>query len=95
MAMTFTGSFFDGRSSRPHAVRVMLDAAAGTLKVEGETIEVQHFPLAEVTIAPRVGDTARFLYLSEGGKEGRFLDYFSTHPNSRERAERIKKGLQP
>lgn len=66
MAIAFSGSFFDGKSSRPHSVQVEVDGPGKALVVEGEDIGRQRFPLELIKVAPRVGNTPRFVYL-EGG----------------------------
>lgn len=64
MAVAFSASFFDGKSSKPHAVRVRLDDA--TLVVEGEETGRLRFPLDMISISPRVGNTPRFIQLTGG-----------------------------
>lgn len=66
MTIAFAGSFYDGKSSRPHSVQVRLDADGGALVVEGDHVGRRRFPLELVKVAPRVGDTPRFIYLDGG-----------------------------
>lgn len=66
MSIAFAGAFFDGTSSRRHDVQVTLDDIGGTLLIEGEDIGKIRFPLEMIKVAPRVGNTPRFIYL-EGG----------------------------
>jgi Zn-dependent protease with chaperone function len=66
MALAFAGSFFDGSSSRPHQVEVELDPEGGSLVVSGDEIGRLRFPLDLIKVAPRVGDTPRFIYLTDG-----------------------------
>ncbi|MGI9508680.1 MAG: M48 family metallopeptidase [Geminicoccaceae bacterium] len=66
MTIAFAGSFYDGRSSKPHPVAVKLDMDGGTLVIEGDDVGRLRFPLDLINIAPRVGDTPRFIYLDGG-----------------------------
>ena len=66
MTTAFAGAFFDGRSSRRHDVQVELDDDGRALVIEGGEIGTRRFPLERIEIAPRVGDTPRFIQL-EGG----------------------------
>lgn len=66
MTIAFAGTFFDGRSSRRHSVRVELDQEEGALVVEGDETGTRRFSLEQIEVAPRVGDTPRFIQL-EGG----------------------------
>ena len=66
MTIAFSGSFFDGKSSRPHSVRVKLESAGDYLVVEGEEVGQRRFPLELIKVAPRVGNTPRFVYLEDG-----------------------------
>ena len=66
MAIAFAGAFYDGRSSKPHSVEVSLDADGQALVVEGDHIGRRRFPLELIKVAPRVGDTPRFIYLDDG-----------------------------
>lgn len=66
MSMTFNALFFDGKSSRAHDVEVLFDSNSDMLLVRGETTGEQHYPLSDINVAPRVGNTPRFIYF-EGG----------------------------
>ena len=66
MAIAFSGSFFDGKSSRPHPVQVTLETPGDYLVVEGEKVGRRRFPLELIKVAPRVGNTPRFVYLEDG-----------------------------
>ncbi len=66
MSIAFNASFFDGKSSRVHQVQVLLDEEAEQLSVRGAAAGEQRYPLADIKIAPRVGRTPRFIYLTDG-----------------------------
>ena len=66
MSIAFTGAFFDGTSSRRHDVRVKLDDGGGELLIEGEDVGQLRYPLERIKVAPRVGNTPRFIYLDGG-----------------------------
>jgi Zn-dependent protease with chaperone function len=57
------GFYFDGRSSA--ASQVEIRVAAGSIVVQGDGVE-RAWPLAEVQIAPRIGDAARTLDFPDG-----------------------------
>ncbi len=57
------GTYYDGRTSRPHAVRVDVDA--GILHVRGDAIDVA-VPVDRVRLEPRLGDLPRRLDLPDG-----------------------------
>jgi Zn-dependent protease with chaperone function len=59
----FSGTYFDGRSSRAHSVRVRFEG--GELNLRGETLELQ-VPFSDCVIAPPLGKTKRTLQLSRG-----------------------------
>ncbi|MGI9488879.1 MAG: M48 family metallopeptidase [Geminicoccaceae bacterium] len=66
MPLAFTGSFFDGTSSRRHSVQIELDDGGGALVIKGDDVGELSFPLEQIKVAPRVGDTPRFIYLDGG-----------------------------
>ena len=66
MATSFAASFFDGKTSRAHDVQVYLDPASEQLHVRGTTAGEQRYPLTEIKIEPRVGNTPRFIYFEDG-----------------------------
>ncbi|MFC3549846.1 M48 family metallopeptidase [Lysobacter cavernae] len=55
-----TGQWFDGRSSRALGVRLRL-AMPGVLRVEDAQGDAHDWPLAEITLSPRLGSTPRML----------------------------------
>jgi Zn-dependent protease with chaperone function len=61
--LEFSGTYFDGRSSKAHAVRVRFEG--GELTLQGETLEVR-LPFTDCVIAPPLGKTKRTLQLSRG-----------------------------
>ncbi len=63
---TIAASYYDGKTSRRTDVQIMLDRA-GMLHVLGLARDL-HYRLAEVTIAPRVGNTPRSIYFPDGAK---------------------------
>ncbi len=66
MPLAFAGSFFDGVSSRRHSVQVELDEDGKALVIKGQEVGELCFPLTLIKVAPRVGDTPRFIYLENG-----------------------------
>jgi len=62
----FRGSYFDGKSSRAHAVVIHYSGEA--LSVKGEGVNVDDVPLNECTIPPVLGTTTRSLLLPGGGR---------------------------
>jgi Zn-dependent protease with chaperone function len=62
--LEFSGTYFDGRSSKAHAVRVRFEG--GELVLKGEILEVR-LPFAQCVIAPPLGNTKRSVRLSQGG----------------------------
>ena len=66
MALVFAGSFFDGKSSRRHSVQVQFDDDESALVINGEDVGKLRFPIELIKVAPRVGDTPRFIYLDGG-----------------------------
>ena len=66
MPLAFAGSYFDGASSRRHSVQVELDDGDEALVIKGQDVGELRFPLALIKVAPRVGDTPRFIYLDGG-----------------------------
>lgn len=66
MATSFAASFFDGKTSRAHDVQVLLDPGSEQLHVRGTATGEQRYPLTEVKVAPRVGNTPRFIYFEDG-----------------------------
>ncbi|MCK5352667.1 M48 family metallopeptidase [bacterium] len=63
--ITFTGTYFDGKSSRAHEVTVSL--VGGALTVRGETLHLD-IDLGNCTIEPALGSTRRTLYTPGGGR---------------------------
>ncbi len=66
MLNTFSATFFDGKSSRAHDVQVQLDPDSERLSVRGASVGSLHFTLDSIDIAPRVGNTPRFIHLADG-----------------------------
>lgn len=66
MTLAFAGAFFDGTSSRRHDVQVELEDVGGELLIKGEDVGLLRYPLELIKVAPRVGDTPRFIYLDGG-----------------------------
>lgn len=66
MLIAFAGSFFDGKSSRPHDVQVQLDPDTEYLTVRGLADGKRSYPLSDLRVAPRVGHTPRFIYFADG-----------------------------
>jgi len=62
---TFSGTYFDGKSSRAYEVAVKL--AGGTLTIRGEDLHL-NIELGNCTIEPALGNTRRTLYTSDGGR---------------------------
>ena len=65
MLITFTGTYFDGKSSRAHEVTVSL--TGGSLRVRGETLNLD-IDLGNCKIEPALGNTRRTLYTPGGGR---------------------------
>ncbi|HEX9620916.1 MAG TPA: M48 family metallopeptidase [Polyangiaceae bacterium] len=63
--MRFSARYYDGQSSRATEVEVVLDG--DVVRLEGLGVPVA-FPLRQVRIAPRLGNTARSLALPGGAK---------------------------
>jgi Zn-dependent protease with chaperone function len=61
--LEFSGTYFDGRSSKAHAVRVRFEG--GELNLRGETLELR-VPFADCVIAPPLGKTKRTVQLARG-----------------------------
>jgi Zn-dependent protease with chaperone function len=61
--LEFFGTYFDGRSSKAHAVRVRFEG--GELNLRGETLELR-VSFADCVIAPPLGKTKRSVQLSRG-----------------------------
>ncbi len=66
MTITFSAAFFDGTSSKRHSVKARLDGE--TLLVEGHEFGRLRFPLDMIKVAPRVGNTPRFIELTGGAR---------------------------
>ncbi len=66
MTTYFKATYFDGKSSRAHDVDVQLDHGIERLVLRGTTIGKQAYPISEVKVAARVGNTPRFLYFDDG-----------------------------
>jgi Zn-dependent protease with chaperone function len=66
MLTAFSATYYDGKSSRAHDVQVQLDPDTERLAVRGAKVGSLHFTLDSINIAPRVGDTPRFIYLTDG-----------------------------
>lgn len=62
-----SGLWFDGRSSRARQARLDL-AAPGVLRIEAADGEAVEWPLAEVSLSPRLGSTPRILRRSGHGQ---------------------------
>lgn len=58
--------FFDGQSSRRHEVTLVCEIG-GRFRIEGAGLALE-YPLAEIRIAPKVGDIPRSLYFPNGAK---------------------------
>ena len=58
--LEFSGTYFDGRSSKAHAVRVRFEG--GELTLQGESLELR-LPFAQCVIAPPLGKTKRTVRL--------------------------------
>jgi len=65
MVITFTGTYFDGKSSRAHEVTVTL--AGGSLTMRSEALHLD-LDLGNCTIEPALGSTRRTLYTPGGGR---------------------------
>lgn len=59
-----SASYYDGQSSKRHAVSIELDAN-GMLSIHGESLSAC-YPLDEITMAYRVGKRVRMIKLSDG-----------------------------
>lgn len=57
-------SYYDGQSSKRHAVHIQLDAN-GMLSIDGESLSAC-YPLDEITMAYRIGKRVRMIKLSDG-----------------------------
>lgn len=66
MLTNFSATFFDGKSSRAHNVQVQLDPDTEQLVIRGTDITNLSFTLDMISVAPRVGNTPRFIYLEDG-----------------------------
>jgi len=66
MLTTFSATFFDGKSSRAHDVQVQLDPDTERLSVRGAGVGSLSYTLDSIDIAPRVGNTPRFIHLADG-----------------------------
>jgi Zn-dependent protease with chaperone function len=62
----FSAIYFDGESTRAHAVEIRLDAA-GVLHVSGLSAPVSH-PVAFVRVSPRLGSTVRSIAFPDGAR---------------------------
>lgn len=63
---SFDATFYDGRSSEPHRVRVHVDYV-GSLRLVGDGFD-RHFAARELRFAPRLGDTLRSISLPDDQK---------------------------
>jgi len=66
MAIAFEAAFYDGQTSKPHPVHVRLDSDGGDLLIEGHDVDRRRFPLEMIKVSPRVGNTPRFIQLTDG-----------------------------
>ncbi len=66
MLIAFRASFFDGQSSRAQDVQVQLAPDSEQLSVRGAADGDRHYPLDDIKIAPRIGNTPRFIYFKDG-----------------------------
>jgi Zn-dependent protease with chaperone function len=64
MTIAFAAAFYNGKSSKRHHVNARLDGE--TLLIEGDEVGRLRFPLDIIKVAPRVGNTARFIELTGG-----------------------------
>jgi Zn-dependent protease with chaperone function len=62
----FSAIYFDGESTRAHAVEILLDEA-GVLHVSGLSAPVSH-PVAAVQVSPRLGNTVRSIAFPDGAR---------------------------
>ncbi|NJK45654.1 MAG: beta-lactamase family protein, partial [Pleurocapsa sp. SU_196_0] len=72
--LEFTGSYFDGKTSRAHAVHIVFDGSKLRLAANDFTIEA---PMERIEIEPVLGNTRRVLHLDD-----RVCDYiaeFASH----------------
>jgi Zn-dependent protease with chaperone function len=63
---TIGGAYYDGKTSRRAEVRITLDRA-GVLHISGSNGEL-NYPLSQLRVMPRVGNTPRSIYLPDGAK---------------------------
>lgn len=61
---SISASYYDGQSSKRHAVSLQLDAN-GMLAINGESLSAC-YPLDEITMAYRIGKRVRMIKLSDG-----------------------------
>ena len=61
-----TATFYDGKTSQPHEVRLHFDRT-GRLRITGLNHDLT-YPLSEVRITSRLGNTPRSIYLPGGAK---------------------------
>ncbi|MEM9628812.1 MAG: M48 family metallopeptidase [Pseudomonadota bacterium] len=73
MSIAFAGAFFDGTSSRRHDVQAELDDTVSELLIKGDDVGLLRYPLGLIKVAPRVGNTPRFIYF-DGGASLEVLD---------------------
>jgi Zn-dependent protease with chaperone function len=66
MTLAFRATFYDGTSSKRHLVEAKLDGE--TLLIDGEEIDRIRLPLEMIKVAPRVGNTPRFIELTGGAR---------------------------
>ncbi len=66
MSTAFSATFFDGKSSRAHDVQVQFDPDNEQLLVRGVAIDDRRFALEMIEVAPRVGNTPRFIHFNDG-----------------------------
>ena len=62
--ISFNAQYFDGNSSASHAVRLQLQDD-GTVRIRGDGIDLA-YPLAAISVAPRIGNARRSLRLPDG-----------------------------
>lgn len=66
MITTFKANYYDGRSSAQIPVSVSIDSS-GHVTIEGETLALET-TMEQLTIANRLGNTRRSLFLADGSK---------------------------
>lgn len=66
MQTTFAATFFDGQSSWAHDVQVELDLDTGELVIIGTAIGRRQVAFDRLNVAPRVGNTPRFIHFDNG-----------------------------